>query len=74
MDCVSCWTVPASQRRTVPASQMASSDPSAAADQHHMRDVGKILLAAQNDLRQIREALAGAGGHAIAAPAPTPPA
>ena len=62
MDCVSCWTAPASQRRTVPASQMASSDPSAAADQHHMRDVGKILLAAQNDLRQIREALAGAGG------------
>ena len=32
------------------------------ANAHHVQDVGKILLQAQNDLRQIRESLAIAGG------------
>ena len=32
------------------------------ANAHHVQDVGKILLQAQNDLRQIRENLAVAGG------------
>ena len=33
----------------------------AAASAHHVQDVGKILLQAQNDLRHIRETLGGVG-------------
>ena len=41
---------------------IAGSAEAVAASQHHVKDVGKILLQAQSDLRSIRETLANAGG------------